>query len=140
MKYKYSIPSKIRASIEWQLEHYPEDRRNLDGYKRDLIPSPTQTYSLAPGGSGASRTTENVAMQIVTAPYIRRMEIGCEAIERTLRKGDDTDRKLVDLVYWRREYTVAGAGLKLGLSCTGAYKRLNRILGEIACELGYISG
>jgi len=139
MRYKYSLPSEIRSTVEWQLEHYPEDKRQLSSYKDDLIPSPTQAYSLTPGGGGASRTTENVAMRIASSPYLRRLEQSVAAIEYALSRADDIDRRLIELVYWRREYTVAGAGLRLGLSCSGAYKRLNKVLAAVALELGYVS-
>ena len=52
---------------------------------------------------------------------------------------DELDKKLIDLVYWKQEYTVEGAGMKIGLSRSAAYQRINKILGMIAFELGYVS-
>lgn len=113
----------------------------MEQVKADMIPSTTQALSFTAGvdGGEAKRTTENAAFKIISSPYIRRLEITCDAISRVLNASDDIDRKLVDLVYWRREYTVEGAGMRIGISRSGAYKRINRILGAIAYELGYIS-
>ncbi len=106
-----------------------------------MIPSTTQALSFTAGvdGGSAKRSTEDITMRIISSPYIHRLEITCDAIGRALKNFDEIDMRLIDLVYWRREYTVEGAGMKIGLSRSAAYKRINRILGAIAFELGYIS-
>ena len=76
---------------------------------------------------------------MVSAPYIRRLEITVEAIERALKNFDSTDMKLIELVYWRKEYTAEGAGMIVGIQKTAVYQRLNKILGCVAYELGYVS-
>jgi len=141
MKYKFSIPARIKSTVEWQLEHYPEDRRQMDEYIRDMIPSPTQGYSLTAGvdGGEAGRATENVTLRIISSPYLRWLETSCNAIEAVLRNLGDIDLELVKLVYWRREFTVEGAGMKLNLSKSSAYRHINTILTAIAGEMGYVS-
>lgn len=141
MRYKYSIPAELRSTIVWHLEHYPEDRRQLEQYKNEMIPSPTQALSFTGGISGgdASRSTEDVAFRIATSPYIQMLEITCRAIETALGADDETTRQIVRLVYWKREYTAEGAGLKLHLSTSAVYKRLNKLMGRIALEMGYVS-
>lgn len=141
MKYRFSIPAKIKSTVEWQLEHYHGDKRQLEGYWRDMIPSATQGYSLTAGVDGGEpgRTTEDITMRISSSPYLRMIELSCNAIETALASFDDTDKKLIDLVYWRREFTITGAGMKVGLSQSGAYKRINKILAAIAYEMGYVS-
>ena len=141
MRYKFSIPSRIRSTVEWHLEHYPEDVRQLERYKNEMVPSPVQAYSPTAGvdGGEAHRSTEDVAFRIVTSPYIRMMEITCRAIQTALDADDEITRRLVELIYWKREYTAEGAGLKLNLSKTAVYQRLNKLLGRIAFEMGYVS-
>ena len=141
MRYKFSLPSEIKATVEWQLRYYREDKRQLNEIKRDMIPSGVQGYSLTAGvdGGEATRTTEDIAIKMVSAPYIRRLEITIDAIDRALKFMDETDKKLIELVYWRNEYTPEGAGLIVGISRSAVYLRLNKILGLIAFELGYVS-
>ena len=141
MRYKFSLPSEIKATVEWQLRYYREDKRQLNEIKRDMIPSGVQGYSLTAGvdGGESTRTTEDIAMKMVSAPYIRRLEITIDAIDRALERMDETDKKLIELVYWRKEYTPEGAGLIVGISRSAVYLRLNKILGLIAFELGYVS-
>lgn len=140
-KYKFDLSAEIKNTVEWQLQYYQEDRRQLESMKRDLIPSATQAYSLTAGvdGGEVKRTTEEITMKVVSSPYLRRLEITCDAIQRALKNFDDVDKRLIELVYWRREYTVEGAGLKIGLSRSAAYQRINKILGVVAYELGYVS-
>lgn len=141
MRYKFDLSPSIKATVEWQLQYYREDCRQLEQLKLEMIPSTTQAYSKTAGvdGGEAGRTTENVALRMISSPYIRRLEITCEAITRALSTIDETDHRLIELIYWRREYTVEGAGLKCNLSKSAAYKRINKILGLVAYELGYIS-
>ena len=140
MRYKFDLSPAIKATVEWQLQYYREDLRQLEEYKRDLIPSGVQGYSPTAGVDGGvvSRTTEDVAFRLISSTYIRRLEITCEAIGRVLSKLDEVDLKLIELVYWRREYTVEGAAMKIHLSKTAAYQRINKILGAIAYSLGYV--
>ena len=140
-KYKFSLTPKIKGIVEWQLQHYNDDKRQIEQLKNDMIPSPTAGYSLAGGvsGGGTSRTTENVAVRIATNPYIMQTERSCKAIERVLSRCNETDSKLVDLVYWRQSYTVEGAGMKIGLSKSSAYRHVNDILTSIALEIGYVN-
>jgi len=123
--------------------YFREDCRQLEEYKKAMIPSGVQAYSKTAGvdGGEASRTTEDIAMRMVSSPYLRRLEITCDGIRRVLANPalDATDHKLIELVYWRREFTVEGAGMKVGLQKSAAYQRINRILGMIAYELGYVS-
>ena len=141
MRYKFSLPSEIKATVEWQLRYYREDKRQLNEIKRDMIPSGVQGYSLTAGvdGGESTRTTEDIAMKMVSAPYIRRLEITIDAIDRALERMDETDKKLIELVYWRKEYTPEGAGLIVGIAKSAVYQRINKILGLIAFELGYVS-
>ena len=140
-KYKFSLNPRIKGIVEWQLEHYVEDRRQLEEIKRDMIPSPTASYSLTGGVSGGdtNRTTENVAVGIATNPYIMQTERSCKAIERVISGCNETDIKLIDLVYWKQAYTVEGAGMKVGLSKSSAYRHANDILTDIALEIGYVN-
>lgn len=141
MRYKYSVPTGIRNAVEWHLEHYPEDKRQLEQYKREMIPSPTQSYSLTAGvdGGEAHRSTEEVALRIASAQYVRMLEITCTAVEKALKAEDEIGRKLVSLVYWRKEYTIEGAGLKLHVSKSSAYRKINKIISRVAYEIGYVS-
>ena len=140
MRYKYKMSLKVKNTVEWQLSSYREDKRQLERAKTDMMPSAVQGYSLTAGvdGGGAKRTTEEVATKIISAPYIRRLEITIDAIERAFRCFDDTDMKLIDLIYWRRGNTVEGAGMKVGLQKSATYQRVNKVLGMIALEMGYI--
>ena len=139
-KYKYTLSPRIKGMVEWQLEHYHEDRRQLEKSKADLIPSPVAKLSAAGGGSSATnRGTENVVMDIITNQHIKHLENSCNAIHKVIETLAPEDIKLVELVYWRREYTVEGAGKIVGLSKSSAYRHVNDILTDIAQELGYVS-
>ena len=141
MRYKFNLTPKIKATVEWELSSYREDKRQLEKIKRDFIPSGVQGYSLTAGvdGGSAKRSTEEVTMKMISAPYIRRLELTVDAIDRALTRFDKIDMKLIELIYWRKEYTADGAGMVVGIQKSAVYQRLNKILGCVAFELGYVS-
>lgn len=138
-KYKSSISLRVRGMVEWQLEHYREYKSEIQRYWDDMIPSPTPKYTDGAGGSEISRNAENTALRIASSPYILQTERSVKAIEYVLKNADDIDRKLVDLVYWKQAYTVAGAAQVLHMNTVTAYRHINGILLKIALEMGYVS-
>ena len=140
-KYKFDLAPAVKTTVEWVLGRYHEDKRELERYKTDLIPSATASYSVSSGTSkgGTSNPTESVGIRMVTSPYIFWTERNCTAVERVLSMLDDTDKELIDLVYWKRTYGIVGAGAKVGLGKTDAYKHINNILGLLALEMGIVN-
>lgn len=139
-RYKFALSAKIKGMVEWQLEHYHEDKRQLEQYKTDLIPSPVQKYSQTAGClHSVGRSTEDTVERIATNAYVMQTERSCRAIEAVLGRLDRTDSQLVDLVYWKQSYSAEGAGMKLNLSRAATYNHINSILCTIALEMGYVS-
>ena len=140
MKYKFDLSPGVKRVAEWELRNYRDNARQLEAYKADMIPSPVKVISPTSGvsGGGAGRDTEDVAMRILSSPYLRRLEQSVEGIGRALRLMDETDLELIRLVYWDSTFTVYGAAPKVGLSVTGAYARINKILAAVAYELGLV--
>ena len=141
MKYKFALNPKIRGYVEWQIEHYHEDKKQLEEYRASLIPSATPSYSPAGGiqSGGVSNPTEQAGIKLATSPYILATEQTIRAVSAALEKCDDTDKKLIDLIYWRRAYTIEGAGMRIGLSRRAAYYRVNNIICIVALEMGLIN-
>lgn len=129
----------IKHMVEWQLAHYWQDKQNIERYWNDNLPSPTPKYSDGSGGGEVSRNAENTALRISSMAYIVQTERSIKAIERALGAADTTSQKLIKLVYWKRTHTVTGAAQVVNIGKTAAYNRINKLLYDIACELGYIS-
>lgn len=138
-KYKYSMPPRVKSMVEWQLEHYWQDKQNLEQFWRDSLPSATPNYSGIPGGSDVGRNAEDTALRIISSPYVAQAERSVKAIEKVLSATNDIDKRLVRLVYWQQTYTVEGAANVLHMNRATAYRHLNDVLQKIALELGYIS-
>ncbi len=136
---KSILNPRIKGMVEWQLEHYHDDKRALEAYKRDLIPSATPNYSGMPSAHTASRSTENNAENILTNSYVLHTELSCKAIERVIDNCSELDKTLIDIVYWRRAITIVGAAEKLNMNPSTAYRHINAILLNIASEMGYVT-
>lgn len=139
-RYKFSLAPKVRGYVEWQLEHYHEDKKQLDAYRAEMLPSITASYSHTGGTSGGtvSNPTETCALRMASSPYIFTTERSIRAIEHVINACDETDKRLIDLVYWERTYTIVNAAPIVGLTKSPAYERINDILCRIALEIGLI--
>ena len=133
------LPFKIRGMIEWHLQHYHEYKRQLEQAKKDLMPSYTAKYDKDPVKCGPSDTTADTAINLMSSPYILSLERSIKAIDFVLENCDETDLKLIELIYWKRSHTVAGAAAKVNLSRTPVYYRINKILRAIAVEIGLVA-
>jgi RinA family phage transcriptional activator len=140
-KYKFDLTPKVKGFVEWQLEHYHEDRQQLEQYKNDMIPSATASYSWTGGiqSGSTSKPTEKIGIKIATNPYILTTERSIQAIDRVIGQLDDTDRQLIDLVYWKKSYTVEGAAFKLNYSARTGYRHVNNVLCLLALEMGLVN-
>lgn len=140
-KYKFSLSAPVKSYVEWQLEHYHEDKRQLEQYRLDLMPTATANYNFNGGGraSEPGNPTERAALKMATNPYILATERSIRAIDAVLERCDETEKKLVELVYWRKSHTVFGAAMKVNYSTKTAYRHINSILCSIALELGLVS-
>ena len=140
-RYRFSLHPKTKDRVEWALEHYPEDKKQLEEFKNDLIPSTTQSYSLSGGVQSGSpnNPTEKTGITLATNPYIFMTEWNIRAVEAIWGRCDPADKQLIDLVYWKKSFTIEGAGMKVGLSRAGAYKRINGILCRLALEMGLVT-
>ena len=139
-KYKFKLDARVKGIVEWRLTRYRDDKRELETAVERLMPSPTPSYPLNSGGSGSTgRRTEEQAFKILSSPYLMQMEHDCKAIDRAMQRFDQTDMKLIELVYWRQEYSIEGAGQLIGLSKSSAYRHVNAILTAVAVEMGLVS-
>ena len=137
---KSILQPRVRDFVAWQLEHYQTNRARLESIKRDLIPSPTPTYGGSEGHSTeAHRTTEDVTIQISSSAYVRNLEQTVKAIQYVIDRLDDTDLRLIELVYFRGSHTVDGAAMIVNLSSRTAYRHINNVLTAVALELGLIN-
>ena len=137
---KSVLQPRVRDFVAWQLEHYRDNKMQLEEYKRDMVPSPTAKYGGTTGhGNEAHRSTEDIVERISSSAYIRNLEQTVKAIDYVISRLDSTDLDLVKLVYFRGEYTVEGAAQIVNLSRRAAYNHINGVLVAVAMELGLVN-
>lgn len=127
----------VRVYVEGVLYAYQDDRRQLRAYRESLLPSPVPNYGGAGGaGSGESRPAEELGVRLADDRYIREKLRTLDAVERVLDRLPRADRRLVQLVYFKRSHTVTGAAVIVNMGKTMAYDHLNAVLWAVAEALG----
>lgn len=138
-KYKYTLPHNIRKMCEYQLRHYKRDKKELDEYKAQFLPSMAVNYdSLHVSGGTEQRQVEDSVIRMTTSAHVLHLEKSISAVEHALALCDNVDLRIIELVDFRRSHSVIGAGAEVGLTEVPAYNRRNRILMDIALEMGYV--
>ena len=139
-KYPYTIKTEVRNFIEYQLSYYPENKKQLEKIKADMIPSAIPKYGPQTGGfNPEQRPTEETVTRIVSDIYICQLEHTVKAIGSVIDKLNEMDKELIRLRYWSGELTPDGIALKLNIGIATFYRRLNTILTDVGIRLGYIN-
>ena len=137
-KYKFTLAVALRDFIEWQIEYYPDNKRELAVFKDSMIPSQITQYGQKTGSfDSEKRPTEEITIRRNPA-YIMEQERIVKAMESVLDSLNEQDLELVRLRYWDGKLTPEGIAMKLNIGRTTLYERLNNILVIIAKRLGYI--
>lgn len=132
------IDKRVKGFVLWELEHYPENKRQLEQYRNDIITAKDYTIDGQPRGTDTGDPTARKVEQIENSAYIRQMEQTIEAIERVLNRQPPEKIKAIDLMYWRGTHTATGAGMEIGAGKTTIYDWINNIAEQIAKELGLV--
>ena len=132
------LPDAIRLHAIWDFQHYRQMKKEIEDYKRELMPSSTAKIQGASAGhSGESRPTEALGIRLATDQYILQRERAVNIITTLLNELTEEDKKLIDMVYLSKRFTVEGAGMQLNMSRRTAYDHINKILQVYAHEQGW---
>lgn len=89
---------------------YPELKSKYDDLHKQSI---TANISGIPGGGGASRTVENIAIRELPKKEQEEFEAVRKTVEVTERLRTGADRlKIISLVFWKQSHTLHGAAMK----------------------------
>lgn len=139
-KYNFTLAPALREFIEWQLEYYHDNKRQLNSFKESMIPSQISQYGHKTGSSFDSekRPTEDITIRR-NPEYIMEQERILNAIESVLNKLSEADKEIIRLKYWSGELTPDGIAMMLNIDKSTLYYRLNNIMVEIARRLGLVN-
>ena len=138
-KYNFCLPHKVKKYIEYELEHFYENKKNLREIEESMISLNSPSLTFNGNGGEISKPTEKNAIKIASSLYIKKTDETIHKIEKVINGLDDLDKNLINLVYFRKTHTVTGAGMKVHLDKSAAYNHINKILGLIAIEMGLIN-
>ena len=108
---RYNEATRMRREAKTALRQYPKAKRKQNETGEMRI---TPAYGGVPGGDSASRTTENVALGVKLTPYEENVISAVEfAMKMQCAYPNAQERmKMIDLVYFKRTHTLAGAAIE----------------------------
>lgn len=97
----------------------------------------TPSMSGMPGGGGASRAVENIAIRELPGTNQREYEAVKRAVETTRRLPAAKETlAIVDMVFWKNSHTLRGAAYKAGISYGTAKNYHNGFIKTVAKNYG----
>lgn len=102
------ITKATREYLKQVLRDYPQTKKSLEKDKANMIPSAVPNYESTPvNTSGESRPTEGLAIRMLSESSFIIREWEVNAVENTLMKLDELDKRIVDLYFWQNKSTEA---------------------------------
>ena len=102
------------------IRQFPELKREYDDLHQQNI---TASMTGMPGGGGASRTTETIALKQLPPTKQKEYDSVEKAIRHTRRMPNGKDRlKVIKLVYWGEQLTIEGAAQRIPCSKETAWR------------------
>ena len=96
------------------IRSYPDLQREYNDIHEQPI---TASLSGMPGGGGASRKTEDIALKRLPRSKQEEYEAVTRAVQVTGMLKTGRDRlKIVELVFWKQSHTLQGAAMKVNVS------------------------
>lgn len=132
-------PDKIaRAYLFQLLADYPSLKKWMRENRAAMMPSSIPNYESSPVMTEEeSRPTESLAMKIISDRTLAMWEWKIQAIDNTISKLDDIDRRIVELVFWYSpQKTYAEAGEIICMTPQGIKYRVDNIIALLAYYFG----
>lgn len=116
------------------IRDYPELAKEYAALHTQPI---TASVSAMPGGGGAKRGTENIALKELPAPKQREYDAVSNAISaiKNLKTAKERE-KLVRMVFWEQSHTLAGAAMQLNISYDTAIDYHSDFIMLVAWHMG----
>ena len=100
--------------VKNMIRSYPDLVREYNDIHEQPI---TASISGMPGGGGASRKTEDIAIKQLPRSKQEEYEAVTRAVQVTRMLKTGADRmKIVELVFWKQSHTLQGAAMKVNVS------------------------
>jgi len=142
MKYAFKLDSLQKAVAEYHLANYKAEKKELKAVESKLKPLPeTKEELFYEGSEKAKEASENAekALKMLSSPYANRMLMGTAAVGKALQYADETDMKILSLLYWKKKpLPVEEAALEASITKADALCRINKLLAFTAYFLGYV--
>lgn len=132
-------PGKVERAYLFQLlSDYPSIKKWMRENREAMMPSSTPNYGSSNVMSGGeSRPTESLAIKIISDRTLAMWEWKIQAVDNTISKLDDIDRRIVELVFWDSpQKTYAQAGEIISMSPQGIKYRVDNIIALLAFYFG----
>lgn len=132
------ISHTTKKYIEEQIIFY---QANVNEYKqiRDAILFESRAVDENVGGGKSNIPSNVIESRVIRLDNqrIRLLEQRIRCVENVYERLDDERKKFWHLCFWQRRYTMNGLAHKMHMSRASAFRWKNKMIIDVAKELGY---
>lgn len=93
------IDKRLYKYIEYELYHYEQYKKDIQLMREEILEGSPMPPDGQPKGSELSNSTESKAIKLNSSVAIMRMEKTVAAIEQTIKRLNDLQKTVFELVY-----------------------------------------
>lgn len=130
------LKKHIFRYVEAELYAYPWMQKEIELLRADIIEATPERAAAVRQSQGDPTLAKTI--RLLTSKRLKRLTESYEAITRVLASLSPEQQKLVEMKYFKREYTDCGIWQRLHISRRTFYNWREKILRAIAEEMGLL--
>lgn len=131
------IDKKVYKYIDYELQHYKENKKELERLREEILEKGTSPADGQPRGNAVGKPTEQKAMKLVSSTAILRIEKNLNAIDRVYNTLNPDYQRFFEWNYLKQAGIVKTCK-ETGIEERTYYRWKDNIIYNVGMELGLI--
>ncbi len=131
------IDKKVYKYIDYELQHYEENKKELERLREEILDKGTKPADGQPRGNTVGNPTEQKAMKLVSSTALLKIERNLKAIDRVYNQLSEEYKKFFDYNYIK-QVGIVKVCQEVGIEERTYYRWKDNIIYNVGMELGLL--
>lgn len=131
------IDKKVYKYIDYELQHYEENKRELERLREEILDKGTTPADGQPRSNTTGNPTEQKAMKLVSSTALLKIERNLKAIDRVYNQLSEEYRRFFEYNYMK-QVGIVKVCQEVGIEERTYYRWKDNIIYNVGMELGLL--
>lgn len=131
------IDKKIYKYIDYELQHYEENKKKLEELRLDIIDSSPEPSDGQPRGNSTGNPTEQKGIKLISSTVLLKIENTIKVIDKVYNQLNDEYKLFFDWNY-KKCVGVVKTCIEVNISERTYYNMRDKIVYNVGIEMGLI--